>query len=155
MNPLQSSLYIGLIYSLPLCIWYLPQLEYHASGSSMQSQEALRILLLTQGMMIVLWTGGETERFGRRPNLAGLCLLLLVPLPLLALIRLSGTPTSVLSQAEGSLLLFGLVLLLQGRVLQRLPLGPIVRDIAHHAWQSGLLLLIWVERDTWLGWFDL
>ncbi len=152
MKPAQTGLLLGLAYSMPVVVWTLTQAAATHSGSFDAAVWASQVLLILQATAVALWTPWYGRESPWASALTGMLLLILVPLPLITILWLTGTwSLTVIARAEVTLLIFAAALLFGIRALARLPVSSITSAIAQLVGIVGL----WAFRDDWLGWLRL
>ncbi len=158
MNSLRINLYAGLLYSLPICVWLLAQLdtaslEPEAVGGLMR--QAAAALLLVQLLVLSIRLPAMPTPGGGQRRLQALLMLTTVPLPLLTIFWLSGAMDgAILLLSQVMVMGFGLLALGLGRVIVLLPPGT-VRGPAWGSLQVTLALAVWQLRHHWLSWLGL
>ena len=150
MNTLKIGVIAGLAYSLPVMIWLLTSLAWHADRVVPLVTQALTALFLVQALALVAWVPWFAEQSGWRMALPAFWLLLSFPLPLLAMAWATGAVDAArLSLAQGALLGFAVLLLGAARGLLRLTNGQIRRFVLVGL-QLSAAALLWRFRDDWL-----
>ena len=150
MNTLRSGVIAGLAYSLPVTIWLLTSLVWHADRVVPLVTQALTALFLAQALALVVFVPWFAERSGWRLALAALWLLLSFPLPLLAMAWATGAMDAAhLSLMESALVGFAVLLLGTAKGLVRLTSGQI-RRFTITGLQLGTAALLWRFREIWL-----
>ena len=156
-NQARDSLYLGLLYSLPLMLWVAGQLDPTPGGSG--ADVALRcaqILVLVQSIMLACvapWYAWDSRW---QDGLTGLLIVLLVPLPLVAVIWLTGAAdASTLVLAQAGLVSLAALLLALGKLVAHAVPSGVFSAIAVTSLQVCAVAAAWILRHEWLAWFGL
>lgn len=154
-HPLRPGLYIGLATILTILLWALGHRGVTAAQSDLPFALAGHIALLVilaQAVSIAflapIRAAGESSLHG----LANLLFLVLLPLPVLVVIVLTGAATVTgIALSQAGLVLLGIGLWLVSQVLTRIFSAPSWREVMVAAQQVGVFSLIWLYRDPLLA----
>ena len=157
MSHPRQALRISIVYSIPLLLWFCAQLQFidwNGEGLAQFFKQTLSALVLLQVFSLALLFTGQTQQ-RIRDDLLAILLVMLYPLPFLAIIWLSGSASySVLFIAVAIVgAAGGIAFVLQccGRLIApRCSLIQIGISTTHIL----LAVVIWNFRDLWQGLLD-
>lgn len=154
MNASRLAALHSLAYLLPLTLWLCAQLEisdWTTSQVQAYFHDSVLIILAAQCLgMTLLFSQGSERTLAH--DLNGLLLMLLFPLPLLALSWLSGALLAMsLLNLCTMVVLVGILALTIRRGIMLFLTNRQYREPVIGMLQIGLLILLWHYHDLWLN----
>jgi len=153
MRLIHNSVWIGIIYTLPLLIWGLLQLSV-ASGSEAISnalQNNINIAILIQASIVSLYVPRLLGKAKPETAYFAILMLISIPWPLFALAWLAGAiNASAICFSQGGLMAYALLLLTATRALTHLNLENTHKILALSGLQLATITLVILFPSEWV-----
>jgi len=157
------AIYSSLFYCLPLVVWTISQTAYtqntndwNAKSWADVTQEGLKILWIVQALIIAIVIPWLSWHKKWRHQISTVLILILMPLPLLSIVWLSGGSTlSALTYGLISLVILSALLLLSTRLIENLPPSHYLKVSGRVIIQILSVSILWKFHEPLLSWVNI
>ncbi len=148
----RTGLNLALLYSVPVLLWAAGVANEGSTPVADIALQCAGILFLVQALSVALIAPWYATQNRLQDGLVGLLIVLLVPLPLLSIIWLTGAvEASVLASGQSLVLGLSALLLVFSRSLNAVIPAAFPRDIMIACVQVGAAAGTWAFRHQWMA----